>query len=189
MYKVYFSFILMLMIAGCSPEQASESVVESQDVQADAQTEMSVKDGIDPNSALYEVEVQEGISHEDVVDSLKSVAEGMNFANAHNFHIDESIKNRDIDPQGVKEVYTYCNLTLGMDILLDHPEFLVFAPCRIAIYEKPDANNKMKLYLGLDRPTYDLKSIKNPSERAVKSAQALEDALIEIMHRASVGDF
>ncbi len=175
MYRFCFSTILIFLLSACMAEQTTEVT--------------AVREGIDPNSALYEVEVKEGVSHEDVVDSLKSLAEGMNFANAHNFYIDESIRNRDIDPQGVKEVYTYCNLTMGMDVLLDHPEFLVFAPCRIALYEKPNADNEMKLYLGLDRPTYDLKSIKNPTERAKKSAQALEDALIELMHGASEGDF
>ena len=75
------------------------------------------------------------------------------------------------------------------EIILDHPEFLVFAPCRIALYEKPDENNKLKLYIGLDRPTIDLKNIKNPTERAKKSAQQLEEALIKLMQKASVGDF
>ena len=72
--------------------------------------------------------------------------------------------------------------------MLDHPEFLVFAPCRIALYEKPDANKKMRLFLALDRPTYDLKSITNPTTRAQKSAQELEDALIKLMAAASRGD-
>lgn len=174
MYRLCF-IIFAFLLTACTGEKVNGS---------DA-----LQTGVDPNGAIYEVEVKEGISHEDVVDSLKSLAEGINFANAHNFYIDESIKKRGIDPQGVKEVYTYCNLTMGMDVLLDHPEFLVFAPCRIALYEKRDANNEMRLYLGLDRPTYDLKSIKNPTERAKKSAQALEDALIDLMHRASEGDF
>jgi len=133
--------------------------------------------------------VQEGLSHEDVVDSLKSISEGMNFVNPANFPIGEHMKLRGIDPQGIKEVRSFCNLSMGTEIILDHPEFLVFAPCRIAIYEKPDAHGERKLFIGLDRPTYDLKSIKNPTERAQKSAQELEDALIQLIHRASEGDF
>jgi uncharacterized protein (DUF302 family) len=145
--------------------------------------------GINPNSALYEVEVKKGVSYQDVVDSLKTISEGMNFVNPANFPIGEHMKQRGIDPQGVKEVRSFCNLSMGTEIILDHPEFLVFAPCRIAIYEKPDANNKLKLFIGLDRPTYDLKSIKNPTARAQRSAQELEDALIKLIHKASEGDF
>ncbi len=143
---------------------------------------------IDLNSAIYEVAVNDGISYQDVIDSLKSVSEGMNFVNPANFPIADHIKVRGIDPQGIKEVHSFCNLSMGTDIFLDHPEFLVFAPCRVALYEKPDANKKLKLFIGLARPTYDLKSVKNPTERAKKSAQELEDALIKLMDKARRGD-
>jgi uncharacterized protein (DUF302 family) len=140
------------------------------------------------NNAIYEVPVSDGVSHQDVVDSLKSISEGMNFVNPANFPIGEHMKLRGVDPQGIKEVHSFCNLSMGTEIILDHPEFLVFAPCRIALYEKPDANKNIKLFIGLARPTYDLKSIKNPTERAKKSAQELEDALIKLMDKARKGD-
>lgn len=139
---------------------------------------------IDLTTAIYEVPVQQGVSYQDLVDSLKSISEGMNFVNPANFPIGEHMKIRGVDPQGIKEVRTFCNLSMGTEIVLDHPEFLVFAPCRIAIYEK-----NQQLYLGLDRPTFDLQSVKNPTERAKKSAQELEDALILLMEKARRGDF
>lgn len=156
---------------------------------ANKQTRLHETTGIEVESAIYEVAVKDGVSYQEVVDSLKSISEGMNFVNPANFPIGEHMKLRGIDPQGIKEVYSYCNLSMGTEIILDHPEFLVFAPCRIALYEKPDENNKLKLFIGLDRPTIDLKNIKNPTERAKKSAQQLEDALIKLMQKASVGDF
>ena len=72
--------------------------------------------------------------------------------------------------------------------MLDHPEFLVFVPCRIALYEKPDANRKLQLYIGLARPTFDLQSIKNPTLRAQQAAQTLEITLLEMIDKASRGD-
>ena len=143
---------------------------------------------IDLTSAIYELPVKENVTYQDVLDSLKSLSEGMNFVNPANFPIAENMKLRGIDSQGIKEVHSFCNLSLGTEIMLDHPEFLVFAPCRVALYEKPDANKKLRLFLALDRPTYDLKSIKNPTARAQKSAQELEDALIDLMEKASRGD-
>lgn len=138
---------------------------------------------VDQNTAIYEVPVEPGVSYDDVVQSLKVVSEGMNFVNPANFPIGEHMKMRGLDPGGPMEVRTYCNLGLGTEIMLDHPEFSVFAPCRIAIYQKQGG-----LYLGLDRPTFDLKSIKNPTERAKKAAQELEDVLISIMDKARKGD-
>lgn len=144
---------------------------------------------VDLDNAIYEVPVEQHVSYQDLVDSLKSISEGMNFVSPANFPIGEHMKLRGQDPQGIKEVRTFCNLSMGTEIILDHPEFLVFAPCRVAIYEKPDAQGKRRLYLGLDRPTHDLKNIKNPTPRAKASAQQLEDALISLMEKARRGDF
>lgn len=186
---IFFSLFIMLSIASCS---TMKKQVNGES--ASVQTEMigQVRAGmpaIDPATAVYEVPVIEGVSYQDLIESLKSISEGMNFVNPANFPIGEHMKLRDVDPQGVKEVRSFCNLSMGTEIILDHPEFLVFAPCRIAIYEKPDANQKLRLYLALDRPTFDLKSIKNPTNRAKLSAQQLETKLLEIMDRARKGDF
>ena len=62
---------------------------------------------IDPNSAIYELHVNEGVSYQDVIDSLKSLSEGMKFVNPANFPIGEHMKQRGVDPQGVKEVRSF----------------------------------------------------------------------------------
>lgn len=181
--KRFYGLVLLLLMVACS-------AVKPAAPQLDLIGKVGVGlPAIDPSTAIYELAVNDGVSYQDVVDSLKSISEGLNFVNPANFPIGEHIKLRGIDPQGIKEVRSFCNLSMGTEIILDHPEFLVFAPCRIAIYEKPDANNKLKLFIALDRPTFDLKSIKNPTERAKKSAQQLETTLIEMMDKARKGDF
>ncbi|MBX9675369.1 MAG: DUF302 domain-containing protein [Methylotenera sp.] len=181
--KYSFCLIVFVLLSACVAPKASNI--------SPTPTSKLMPNGLPPidlSSAIYELPVKDGVSYQDVIDSLKSVSEGMNFVNPANFPIAENMKKRDIDPQGIKEVHSFCNLSLGTDIMLDHPEFLVFAPCRIALYEKPDASKKLRLFLALDRPTFDLKSIKNPTPRARKSAQELEDALINLMAAASRGD-
>lgn len=178
--KTIVGIALILALGACASQKATQ--------QATMQAMPNGLPGLDLNSAIYEVPVNEGVSYQDVLDSLKSVSEGMNFVNPANFPIGEHMKLRGVDPQGVKEVHSFCNLSMGTEIILDHPEFLVFAPCRIALYEKPDTNKKMKLFLALDRPTHDLKSIKNPTERAKKSAQELEDALIKLIDKVRKGE-
>jgi len=138
---------------------------------------------ISQDSPLYEVPVEPGVSYDDVVTSLKVAAEGSNFISPARFPIGENIVKRGLPLQGVMEVVTYCNLSLGAEILLDHPEFVVFAPCRIAVYEKQG-----RLYLALDRPSHDLKYIKNPTERAQKAAKQLEETLIRMMDKARKGE-
>lgn len=175
MYKLLF--ITLLLLSACVSHQSATELKQN-----------SVQKNSPQVSAIYEVQVKEGVSYQDVIDSLKSVSEGMNFVNPANFPIGDHIKARGIDPQGIKEVHSFCNLSMGTDIFIDHPEFLVFAPCRIALYDKPDTNHKMHLFIGLARPTVDLKSIKNPTPRAQKAAQQLEDALILLVNKASKGD-
>lgn len=187
----YIFFLLYFVLSACITQQkntASDNITtQSRQLKMAAALPKGMP-AINLETAIYEVPVADNVSYQDVIDSLKSVSEGMNFVNPANFPIGDHIKLRGIDPQGVKEVHALCNLTMGTEIVLDHPEFLVFAPCRIALYEKPDANKKLKLFLGLDRPTFDLQSIKNPTQRAKKSAQELEDALILLMSKARNGD-
>lgn len=135
-------------------------------------------------STIYEVAVASGVSHEDVLLSLKSLSEGMNFVNPAHFPIGEHLKERGVTPQGALEVHAYCNLSMGADIMLDHPEFVVFAPCRIGVYER-----RGQLYLGLARPTHDLRHIAGATPKARKAAQALEDTLIDIVNKAAKGEF
>jgi uncharacterized protein (DUF302 family) len=181
-YQCWFTLMFVVGLTACAATPMVSSKV--QDVAPTIKVVGKGMPDIDLTTAIYEVPVKPEVRYEDLVDSLKSISEGMNFVSPANFPIGEHMKIRGVDPQGIKDVRTYCNLSMGTEIILDHPEFLVFAPCRIAIYEK----NK-QLYLGLDRPTYDLKSIKNPTERAKKSAQELEDALIQLMEKARRGDF
>ncbi|WP_025869614.1 DUF302 domain-containing protein [Methylobacillus glycogenes] len=138
---------------------------------------------VNSESGLYEVEVEPGVSYEDVIDSLKVVSAGENFVNPANLPIGEHLRERGQIPEGPLEVRGFCNLGLGAEIMLDHPEFVSFAPCRIGIYQR-----KGKLYLGLARPTYDLRSIQNPTPRARKAAQQLETILLRIMDKARQGD-
>lgn len=138
---------------------------------------------IDESKAIYAVPVEAGVTYDDVLTSLKVISEGMNFVNPANFPIGEHMKQRGQAPEGVLEVRAFCNLGMGAEIMLDHPEFVVFAPCRIGIYQQ-----KGQLYLAIDRPTFDLKSIKNPSPRAKKAAQELETTLIQIIDKARKGD-
>ena len=138
---------------------------------------------IDPESPLYLVQVEPGVSYDDVVTSLNSAAAEKNLVSPATFPIGEHMRQRNLPLEGVLEVRSYCSLGVGAEILLDHPEFAVFAPCRIAIFHKAGA-----LYLALDRPTFDLRYIQNPTSRAREAAQQLEQTLIWIIDKARKGE-
>lgn len=182
--SVILVVLVVLLSSGCQKAIAPQTNQLLLDVKVPAGLP-----AVDHTSAIYEIPVADGVSYEDVVDSLKSISEGLNFVNPANFPIGEHMLARDQAPQGVLEVRAFCNLGMGAEIMMDHPEFVVFAPCRIALYEKQDGNGDKQLYLGLDRPTFDLQSIKQPSARAKAAAIQLEETLLDIMDKASKGDF
>lgn len=138
---------------------------------------------VNPDSALYIVKVEPGVTYDDVVTSLKVAAEGKNFVSPAVFPIGEHIRQRGQELQGVLEVRTYCSLSIGAEVLRDYPEFAAFAPCRIAIYEKQGA-----LYMALDRPTYALRHLGEVNQQARDAAKEIEDTLIWMMDKARTGD-
>lgn len=138
---------------------------------------------VNPDSALYIVKVEPGVTYDDVVTSLKVAAEGKNFVSPAVFPIGEHIKQRGQEVQGVLEVRTYCSLSIGAEVLRDYPEFAAFAPCRIAIYEKKGA-----LYMALDRPTYALRHLGEVPQHVRDAAKEIEDTLIWMMDKARLGD-
>lgn len=138
---------------------------------------------VDPDTPLYIVKVEAGVSYEDVVDSLKSAAASKNFVSPATFQIGKHIQERGLPLQGVLEVHSYCSLGIGAEILLESPEFAVFAPCRFAIYEKQG-----QLYIALDRPSYALRHVKGHSQKAEQAAKQMEETLIWMMDKARKGE-
>lgn len=138
---------------------------------------------VDPDTPLYIVKVEKNVSYQDVVDSLQSAAQSKNFVSPAVFPLGEHMRQRGLPLEGVLEVRSYCSLGIGAEILMESPEFAVFAPCRIAIYEKQG-----QLYLALDRPTYALRHIKGHSAKAEAAAKQMEETLIWIMDKARKGD-
>lgn len=138
---------------------------------------------VNPDSALYIVKVEPGVSYDDVVTSLKVAAEGKNFVSPAVFPIGEHIRQRGQEVQGILEVRTYCSLSIGAEVLREYPEFAAFAPCRIAIYEKQGG-----LYMALDRPTYALRHLGEVPPNVRAAAKEIEDTLIWMMDKARKGD-
>jgi uncharacterized protein (DUF302 family) len=138
---------------------------------------------VNPDTALYIVPVEPGVSYQDVVISLDSAALGKNFVSPAIFPIGEHIRERGLNLNGLIEVRTYCSLSIGAEVLMEYPEFAAFAPCRIAIYEKHG-----RLYLALDRPTYALRHIGEVSQYVRDAAQKLEETLIWMMDMARKGE-
>ena len=79
MYKFALIYLMLLMLSACS---AVKPIAINSELVGQVSEGMPA---IDNSTAIYELAVRDGVTYQDVVDSLKSISVGMNFVNPANF--------------------------------------------------------------------------------------------------------
>jgi len=141
---------------------------------------------LDPGVAVVKtVQVNDGISAEDVVDSLKSLAvqHGLLFVGESPFYKQvEAVTGK---PYRFVAFYSFCDAMVGVKMLEYNAAYTAFMPCRIAVTEDP--NGKLFLHMmDLDVFIYGGKPL--PPE-VKEGAIKVRDALNKIMQGAAKGEF
>ncbi|MBK9325492.1 MAG: DUF302 domain-containing protein [Thiobacillaceae bacterium] len=150
-------------------------------------TRMDVKDVMNLMAIKYKA--KPGLSFEDVKQSMELRANQLNFKK-----VGESPMWKDIqvvlgDMNAPRmEVYHYCDIAAGREILKYAPESIVYLPCRIAIMEDADKNLWV---LTLDWNTSWLDSISGKMgapDQLMIYAKDIRDKMDVIMRAAAAGD-
>jgi uncharacterized protein (DUF302 family) len=150
-------------------------------------TRMDVKDVMNLMAVKYKA--KPGLSFEDVKQSMELRANQLNFKK-----VGESPMWKDIqvvlgDMNAPRmEVYHYCDIAAGREILKYAPESIVYLPCRIAIMEDADKNLWV---LTLDWNTSWLDSISGKMgapDQLMIYAKDIRDKMDVIMRAAADGD-
>jgi uncharacterized protein (DUF302 family) len=150
-------------------------------------TRMDVKDVMNLMAIKYKAKA--GLSFDDVVESMKLRANQLNFKLVGTSPMWKDIQAvlGDMNAPRV-EVFHYCDIAAGRDVLKYAPEAIVFLPCRIAVMEDADKNIWV---LTLDWNVSWLDSISGkmgaPSD-LVKDATDIRDKMDSIMRAAANGD-
>ena len=168
------------------PEERAE-LMKKMTPMMSTMSRMDVKDVMNLMSIKYKA--KKGLSFDDVKQSMELRANQLNFKK-----VGESPMWKDIqavlgDKDAPRmEVYHYCDIAAGREVLKYAPESIVFLPCRIAIMEDADKNIWV---LTLDWNTSWLDSISGkmgaPSE-LMKYATDIRDKMDVIMRAAAEGD-
>ncbi|MFA5083549.1 MAG: DUF302 domain-containing protein [Hydrogenophilaceae bacterium] len=150
-------------------------------------TRMDVKDVMNMMSTKYKV--KPGLSFDDVVESMKLRANQLNFKLVGHSPMwkDIQVVLGDTDAPRM-EVFHYCDIAAGREVLKYAPEALIFLPCRIGIMEDADKNLWV---MTLDWDTAWLDSISGKMgapDNLVKSAADIRDKMDNIMKAAAAGD-
>ncbi len=150
-------------------------------------TRMDVKDVMNLMAIKYPV--KKGLTFDDVKQSMELRANQLNFKK-----VGESPMWKDIqavlgDMEAPRlEVYHYCDIAAGREILRYAPEAIVYLPCRIAIMEDADKNLWV---LTLDWDTSWLDSISGKMgapDKLVEYAKDIRDKMDNIMRAAANGE-
>ena len=150
-------------------------------------TRMDVKDVMNMMSTKYKA--KEGLSFDDVVQSMELRANQLNFKKVGHSPMWKDIQAVLGDTTAPRmEVFHYCDIAAGREVLKYAPESLIFLPCRIGIMEDADKNIWV---LTLDWDVDWLDSIsgkRGAPDNLMKAAADIRDKMDNIMRAAADGD-
>jgi uncharacterized protein (DUF302 family) len=148
---------------------------------------MDVKDVMNMMAIKYPA--KKGLSFDDVKQSMELSANKLNFKKVGESPMWKDIQAvlGDMDAPRM-EVYHYCDIAAGREILKYAPESIVYLPCRIAIMEDADKNIWV---LTLDWNTSWLDSLSGKMgapDKLLEYAKDIRDKMDVIMKAAAEGD-
>ena len=141
---------------------------------------------LDPGMAMVKtIPVKAGLSPEDVVDSMKSLAvqQNMLFVGESPFYKQvEAVTGK---PYRFVAFYSFCDARVGAEMIEYNTAYAAFMPCRIALVE--DGKGRLWLHMmDLDAFIYGGKSL---PEEVKAGAIKVRDALDKILQGAAEGEF
>ena len=148
---------------------------------------MDVKDVMNLMAIKYPV--KKGLSFDDVKQSMELAANKLNFKKVGESPMWKDIQAvlGDMDAPRM-EVYHYCDIAAGREILKYAPESIIYLPCRVAIMEDADKNLWV---LTLDWNTSWLDSLSGKMgapDQLMIYAKDIRDKMDIIMKAAAEGD-
>ena len=150
-------------------------------------TKMDVKDVMNLMATKYQA--KPGLSFDDVVTSMELRANSLNFKKVGHSPMWKDIQAVLGDMEAPRmEVFHYCDIAAGREILKYAPESIVYLPCRIAVMEDADKNIWV---LTLDWDTAWLDSISGKMgapDALMTYAKDIRDKMDNIMRAAANGD-
>ncbi len=140
----------------------------------------------DPGVAMmWAVEVDEGLTPEEVIESLKSLATTRNFLFVGESPFYKQIKAITGEDYRYVNFLSFCDAKVGKIMLEYRDQYSGFMPCRIALVE--DKTGRLWLYsLNLELMIHGGKAL--PAEMK-ESAQRVSQTIQEIMQGAAKGEF
>jgi uncharacterized protein (DUF302 family) len=136
-------------------------------------------------ATVWKVPVQDGLSAQDVEETMKFVANEHNFKNVGELPLYKEIEAMSGEPSRFIKIFMFCNAMTAARMMVYSDAYSAYLPCRITLVE--DTDGKLWLYtLNMDLMIHGGKEL--PPELKEEALQVRE-IVLDIINRGAAGDF
>lgn len=144
-----------------------------------------VASGSGPEATVWKIPVQDGLTPEEVEDTMRFVANEHNIKNVGELPLYKEVEAISGKPFRFLKIYMFCNAMTAARMLDLSDAFSAYLPCRISMVE--DKSGKLWLYtLNMDLMIYGGKTL--PDELKAEAIK-VKDIILDIMNRGASGEF
>ena len=137
------------------------------------------------DATVWKVAVQDGLTPEDVEETMRFVANEHNIKNVGELPLSAQIEAMSGEKTRHLKIYMFCNALTASNMLEFSDAFSAYLPCRVSMVE--DKQGKLWLYsLNMDAMIYGGKPL--PTELK-QEAEGVKEIILDIMNRGAEGDF
>jgi uncharacterized protein (DUF302 family) len=136
-------------------------------------------------ATVWKRPVAEGLSPEDVEETMRFVANEHNFKNVGELPLSDQVAAMTGEDQRFWKIYMFCNPLIAAKMIDYSDAFSAYLPCRIALVE--DKTGQLWLYtLNMDMMIHGGTEL--PPE-LFEEASKVKEIILDIMNRGAEGDF
>ncbi len=136
-------------------------------------------------ATVWKAKVAEGLTFEEVDESIKSIANERNIKGVGELPLGDQVAAMTGKPWRKLQIYLYCNPLTAAKMIEHDLAYAAYLPCRVSLVE--DETGQLWIYtLDMDMMIYGGKTL--PPE-LLKEALEVKDIMQDILKRAAEGDF
>jgi len=144
-----------------------------------------IKTGNGAEATVWKVPVEEGLSPEDVDQTMKFVANEHNIKNVGELPLYKEVEAMSGEPYRFIKIYMFCNAMTAARMIDYSDAFSAYLPCRITLLE--DTSGKLWLYtLNMDLMIHGGEELP-PALK--EEALQVKKIILDIMNRGAAGEF
>ena len=144
-----------------------------------------IETGSGPEATVWKIPVDDGLSAEEVEQTMRLVANEHNIKNVGELPLYKEVEAMSGTPFRFITVYMFCNAMTASRMLAISDAYSAYLPCRISMVE--DKSGKLWLYtLNMDLMIYGGKAL--PAAMKEEAIQ-VKETILDIMNRGATGEF